>query len=113
MPEEREWPTRWLRGFLELAVLAVLSEGESYGYAVAQRLDEHGFGWIKGGTLYPVLARLERQGAVETRWGEGMGGPGRKFYALTTEGRRRLHRERAQWADFVAAANGLLEVGPR
>lgn len=110
MVEGESWPASWLRGFLELAVLAVLAEGESYGYAIARRLDQHGFGRLKGGTLYPVLARLEERQAVQPRWGEGSGGPGRKFYVLTDLGRQRLDRESAQWQDFVAAADQLLGV---
>ena len=108
--DERSWPPSWLRGFLELAVLAVLAEGESYGYAIATRLERGGFGRIKGGTLYPVLGRLESQGAVVTRWGAGSGGPGRKFYALTESGRQRLDVESEQWGHFVAATNTLLGV---
>ncbi len=45
-------PSDWLRAVLPMAVLATVAEAETYGYAVAQRLQAAGFGAVKGGTLY-------------------------------------------------------------
>lgn len=98
----------WLRGALELAVLAVLTEGDRHGYAVAQRLAEHGVGQVRGGALYPVLGRLEIAGAVTADWQPGEGGPGRKVYAITPAGRRRLAGERDRWRAFAAAFDRML-----
>jgi PadR family transcriptional regulator PadR len=98
----------WLRGALELAILAVLSESDRHGYALAQRLAEHGVGQIKGGALYPVLGRLEAAGAVAADWQPGEGGPGRKVYAITPAGRHRLACERDQWRAFAAAFDRML-----
>lgn len=95
------WPTEWLRGVLGLCVLRVLADGPTYGYAVAQRLEELGVGTVKGGTLYPLLGRLETAGAVVTHWRAGDGGPGRKYYELTPAGRAELDREAARWARFA------------
>ncbi|GAB3399556.1 PadR family transcriptional regulator [Flindersiella endophytica] len=108
MPEDR-WPASWLRGVLELAVLSVLIDGESYGYALAQRLSEAGLGKVSGNTLYPVLARLEAGGAVSSRWTEGDGGPGRKFYAITDIGRARLDADGADWEQFAKATIALVD----
>jgi PadR family transcriptional regulator PadR len=107
MPEDR-WPASWLRGVLELAVLSVLIDGESYGYALAQRLSQAGLGKVSGNTLYPVLARLEASGAVSSRWTEGDGGPGRKFYAITDAGRARLDADGADWEQFATATIALV-----
>ena len=71
---------------IELAATAVLAESDNHGYAVAQRLTEAGFGRMKGGVLYPVLARLESEGILSSTWTAGEGGPGRKVYALTDRG---------------------------
>ncbi|GIM89874.1 PadR family transcriptional regulator [Paractinoplanes toevensis] len=98
----------WLRGALDLAILAVLSEGDRHGYALAQRLAEHGVGQIKGGALYPVLGRLEAAGAVAADWQPGEGGPGRKVYAITPAGRDRLTAERDRWRAFAAAFDRML-----
>ncbi|MGW5364894.1 PadR family transcriptional regulator [Actinopolymorpha pittospori] len=107
MTEDR-WPASWLRGVLEVAVLAALVDGESYGYALAQRLSRAGLGKVSGNTLYPVLARLEASGAVSSRWTEGDGGPGRKFYAITKSGRQRLATDGEDWERFASATITLV-----
>lgn len=86
-----------MRAALDPAVLASLAGGPRHGYAIAQELAAHGFGLLKGGSLYPVLSRLEETGALEARWVEGHGGPGRREYALTAPGRRRLADDLASW----------------
>ncbi len=68
---------------------------------IAVALEEQGFGSIKGGTLYPLLARLEDAGQVTVEWRAGEGGPGRKFYALTAAGREEFERESAAWSAFA------------
>ncbi|WP_306215484.1 PadR family transcriptional regulator, partial [Actinoplanes sp. RD1] len=55
---------QWLRGVLDLCVLGALARGESYGYEIGRQLESAGLGAIAGGTLYPVLLRLERLGLV-------------------------------------------------
>lgn len=97
---DAQWPTPWVRAALDLAVLASLTEGALHGYAIAQALAAHGFGLLKGGSLYPVLGRLEEAGDVEASWVEGQGGPGRREYALTAGGRDRLDRELASWREL-------------
>ncbi|MFE3600244.1 PadR family transcriptional regulator [Streptomyces sp. NPDC059096] len=107
-----DWRAGWLRGALELALAAVLAEGEGHGYALAQRLDRHGFGQVKGAALYPVLGRMERDGVATAHWEPGEGGPGRKVYALTPAGRERLNEQRAGWARFSVLMDGLLTETP-
>ena len=91
--DEDRWPGEWLRGVLGICVLGVVAEGETYGYAVIARLREAGLGTVKGGTLYPVLARLETDGLLVSSWRDGDSGPGRKYYAVTPAGRQALRRE--------------------
>ena len=104
-----QWPGDWLRGVLALCVLAVVAEDATYGYAVAQRLQEAGLGTIRGGTLYPVLTRLEQEGLVTSSWREGEGGPGRKYFAVTPAGQRALDDRAAAWQVFTARAARLLD----
>jgi PadR family transcriptional regulator, regulatory protein PadR len=103
-----EWPAQWLRGVLELAALAVIADGPTYGYEIARRLGDAGLGTIKGGTLYPLLARLQDDGAISAQWQEGPSGPGRKYFSLTATGAHRLHGEGRRWIDFVTRATSLL-----
>ena len=100
--------TAWVRASLGLAVLAVLSEGDAHGYALAQRITELGLTPVRGGALYPVLGRLEIEGAVESLWQAGDGGPGKKVYTMTEAGRIRLQAEQNRWNQFSETMNGLL-----
>lgn len=95
------WPSDWTRAALALCVLRVLSPGPTYGYAIAGALEEAGFGAVKGGTLYPLLGRLEIAGWVCVEWRAGDGGPGRKYFALTDAGAAELDRQSREWADFT------------
>jgi DNA-binding PadR family transcriptional regulator len=80
-------------------VLAILAEGDSYGYAILKRVRELSGGeldWTDG-MLYPVLHRLERSGSIESRWEEAETGRRRKYYRVTRSGRAQLADERRQW----------------
>ncbi|KAA9394194.1 PadR family transcriptional regulator [Kocuria coralli] len=98
---ERAPKSEWLRGVLEMCVLQTMVDEPTYGYAITTRLARAGFGELKGGTLYPLLARLEKKGLVSVEWRAGEGGPGRKYFALTHDGRLELETARRQWGDFV------------
>ena len=80
-------------------VLAMLHEGESYGYAILKRVAELSGGELQwtDGMLYPVLHRLERRGYVESSWGKSEAGRRRKYYRLTERGAKELERHRRQW----------------
>lgn len=107
--ESSDLPRDWVRGLIEPCILALLLEGEAYGYALAARLSDAGLGPVPGGSLYPALLRLEKLGFLSSQWTAGDGGPGRKYYKLTAAGRGALRRYRSQWQDFRAAVGGLLE----
>ena len=99
---------QWLRGVLPLLVLAILDRGECYGYDLARQLKDAGLGDVKGGTLYPILARLERDDLVAVRWSEQSGGPARKYYRLTAAGRTQRHDGATAWLAFVDRATNVL-----
>ncbi len=100
---------QWLRGLLPLVVLAVLEQGECYGYDLSRQLEAAGLGEVKGGTLYPVLARLERDGLVSIRWSQPSAGPARKYYRLTPTGRTHLAEGTAGWSRFATRVMALLQ----
>ncbi|HVC21318.1 MAG TPA: helix-turn-helix transcriptional regulator [Vicinamibacterales bacterium] len=89
-------------------VLAILSEGESYGYAIIKRVDELSGGELKwtDGMLYPVLHRLEHNGYVKATWGESDTGRRRKYYKLTDRGEAELANQRRQWKIVNDALRG-------
>jgi DNA-binding PadR family transcriptional regulator len=86
-------------------VLAILNEGESYGYAILKRIDELSGGEMEwtDGMLYPLLHRLDRLGYVEASWDAPPGGRRRRYYRITPEGRKALAEQRRQW-EVVADA---------
>jgi len=102
----------WLRGVLDLCLLALLTDGEAYGYELAKRLETFGFASVAGGSLYPALLRREKLGHLQADWRAGDGGPGRKYYRLTDAGRGALAREGAAWHDFSASVAAALEGVP-
>ncbi|MEV0088675.1 PadR family transcriptional regulator [Saccharopolyspora sp. NPDC050642] len=104
--------TQWLRGVLDLAVLALLAEGgEGYGYTLLQRLAEAGLPDMKAGTLYPLLNRLAADGLLRAEWRAGEGGPGRKYFALTDEGRAALAELGPKWIEFANNSIRLVRRG--
>lgn len=96
-------------------VLSILSEGESYGYAIIKRVDELSGGEIQwtDGMLYPVLHRLERKGYVAASWGKSEAGRRRKYYRLTNEGSEELARQRQQWRVVSSALQATPFLDPK
>lgn len=86
-------------------VLAILAEGESYGYAILKRVSELSGGNLQwtDGMLYPVLHRLERVGYIAATQKNSETGRKRKYYSLTESGRAQLATHRSQWQAVDAA----------
>ena len=80
--------TQLRKGILELAVMGVLYHDRHYGYSLIRVLSEGGSISLKEGTIYPILARLDRDGLVRSQWMESAQGPPRKYYGLTAPGRQ-------------------------
>ncbi|HET6408507.1 MAG TPA: helix-turn-helix transcriptional regulator [Chthoniobacteraceae bacterium] len=90
-------------------ILSVLTESESYGYAIIQRVRELSGGKIEwtDGMLYPVLHWMEDQDLVSCRWGESESGRKRKYYSLKSEGRKALRKQKEQWTLVNSVMNQL------
>lgn len=86
-------------------VLAILAEGESYGYAILKRIRELSHGELEwtDGMLYPLLHRLHRLGLVATEWQRAPAGRRRKYYAITDEGHAALADHKRQWVTVTRA----------
>jgi PadR family transcriptional regulator, regulatory protein PadR len=93
-------------------VLAILAEGDSYGYAILQRVRELSGGHMEwtDGMLYPVLHRLERLGHVEAQWKVADSGRRRKYYRITSGGRAELAEGRRQWQAVDATLRGIWQA---
>ncbi|MBK8231242.1 MAG: helix-turn-helix transcriptional regulator [Candidatus Eisenbacteria bacterium] len=90
-------------------VLAILAEGDNYGYAILKRVAELSGGRLQwtDGMLYPVLHRLERLGHVVARWGESETGRRRKYYRITEQGKAQLQAERERWQVVDETLRGI------
>jgi DNA-binding PadR family transcriptional regulator len=93
-------------------VLTILTEGDSYGYAILKRVREASGGRLEwtDGMLYPVLHRLERLGHVEARWERAQTGRRRKYYRITERGRTQLEEERRQWQAVDSTLRGIWQA---
>ena len=107
------WEIQLRKGSLELVVLACLREGRVYGLEILRGLEEQSDLAVTAGTLYPLLARLKRDGFLRSEWVDGDAGHPRKYYRLTQSGRRRLQEMTETWAKFSATLNELLDLAAK
>lgn len=96
-------------------ILSILSSGESYGYAILQRIEDLSRGALswEDSTLYPVLHRLENDGLLSSSWRTAENGRRRKYYRLTKKGEEVLETEKRQWLRVDAVLAQLWGLQPR
>lgn len=103
----KAWVTQLRRGLIEFLVLNALSAGESYGYRIVQRLKELEEMPVSESTVYPVLARLRREGYLKVRAAASSSGPPRRYFSLTSVGKRRIAAMNEYW-DALCEAIGTM-----
>lgn len=91
------WETQARKGLLELCVLNVVARERLYGYDIVRALQEAGSLQAAEGTVYPLLARLRREGILASTIEESDRGPARKYYHLTRDGAAALRRMNTLW----------------
>lgn len=107
-----ESPTNlWLRGLLDVCLLAALENGPLYGYEMTKRLADAGLDVVADGSIYPALARMQKAGLVTTYREPSAEGPPRKYYQVSKAGAALLVRRRGQWGEFSAAVTKVLNQG--
>jgi PadR family transcriptional regulator PadR len=99
-----------LKGVLELAVLAVIARGETYGYEILSTLEGAGLDGVGDASVYGTLRRLEQAGHLESRLAASDSGPARKYYSVTPSGAEQLQAGTETWSRINAAFREL--VGP-
>jgi len=107
-------PSDLLQGTLDMLILKAVSLGPRHGYGVLLRIQEISGQRleIQQGSLYPALYRLERQGLIESEWGESENKRKARFYRLTAAGRRRLPQETRDWNRMADIIAGILKASP-
>ena len=101
------WTVQMRKGVLDLCILKALSAAEWYGYALVKALVAVPGVGVAEGSIYPLLARLRRQGLVTTRLEESREGPARKYYAATAEGRALAREMELYFAEMQRGFEGL------
>ncbi|MDD4312304.1 MAG: PadR family transcriptional regulator [Eubacteriales bacterium] len=98
---------QYKKGVLELCVLSMLAKRDWYGYEISEYLSQKID--IADGTVYPILRKLKSDGFVTTYLSEESGGPPRKYYSLTKEGRATYQADRNDYLNFAAIVESILE----
>lgn len=101
-----------LRGHTDTIVLAVLRRGERYGFEIYKTIRDatEGTHEIKEATLYATYRRLERDGLVESYWGDETQGGRRKYYRITDAGRAVFRENVAAWAATRRIIDSLIDT---
>lgn len=105
----QSWVSQLRKGVTELVVLAALREGEAYGYELLHRINRIDGLAMTESTVYPLLARLKREQFVNVRAAPSPSGPPRRYYKLTSSGKRRLNEMQKEWQAVGAAVTQLLQ----
>jgi PadR family transcriptional regulator PadR len=109
-----DWQEQLRRGGLELAVLLTVAAGPRYGLEIIRHLEASTELIVTEGTIYPLLARLTRDGVLAAAWNAEEAAHPRKYYRLTPAGRRELAAMCAHWKDFARKIDRLVDaVEPR
>ena len=95
------------RGSIVIAIIGILSTQKHYGYSLLKVLEGYEFP-VDGGTLYPLLRRLEKQGVLKSEWQVAENRP-RKYYSLTDNGARLYQKLTEEWKHMNIKINTILK----
>jgi PadR family transcriptional regulator, regulatory protein PadR len=95
------------KGSTELLILSLVEHRRRHGYEISKLIEDRSGGLLKFNvaSFYPLLYRLEKRGLIEGHWVEKAGQRRRRYYSLTTQGKKALKAQRSIWHDFVNAIN--------
>ena len=102
-----------LQGTLALMILKTLDVlGPLHGYGIARRIEQisRDVFSVNQGSLYPVLLKLEQEGAIASEWGASVNNRRARFYRLTRDGRKQLQAETRDWEQTAAIIGRFFEV---
>lgn len=101
-----------LKGVLDMLLLALIAERPRYGYEMVEELGRRGLHLVSEGSIYPVLARLERAGFVQGYFEPSPQGPPRKYYRILPQGHQALHRWVDEWQRFARGVDAVVTGQP-
>lgn len=101
--------SQFLRGTLEGCILKIIRDEEVYGYEIAEKLNRYGLYEVSEGTIYPLLLRLEKNGFVNSVKKESALGPKRKYYSLSSLGKKELKDFYDNWGELRDSIDRIFE----
>lgn len=102
-----KWIIQLRKGVFELAILSLINNRSVYGYELTTNLKKFPMFDLSDGAIYPILKRLTQRNWITFYWAESEGGPKRKYYQITEEGREILSK---RWADYKEMYNSLQTI---
>lgn len=94
------------KGVLEFAILLVIARGKTYANEIIANLQKAHLAVVEG-TIYPLLSRLKNADLLEYTWEESKAGPPRKYYSITTQGKKFLSSYEKQWHALTKSIDNL------
>ena len=100
------------KGSAELLILSLVQHQPRHGYEIGNLIEQRSGGVLRFNvaSLYPLRSRREKRGWIQGRWVEKPNQRRRRYYRLTTAGKKVLEEQRASWRDFVQAINRITEI---
>ena len=103
-----------IKGSAEMIILALLEERARHGYELAKLIETQSENRLQFhvASLYPMLYRLEAKGWVEGRWVERANERRKRFYRITSRGKKVLAQQRQNWRDFFEVLDRVAQIRP-
>lgn len=103
----QNWETQLRKGLLEIVILNFLRNGRSHGYEMVQMLKQIDGLEMREGNIYPILARLQTDGFVSSQTQPSQDGPPRKYFVLTTQGKKALSDMNSHWDKLISSIDRI------
>ncbi|PWU68078.1 PadR family transcriptional regulator [Gracilibacillus dipsosauri] len=99
-----------LKGTIDLLILSLLLNEDSYGYQISRKIKERTSGSfeLQEATLYLSLKRLEKNEAITSYWGKESQGGRRKYYRITDIGKKQYIQYSEDWKQMVQMMNAFI-----
>ncbi|MCT2534936.1 PadR family transcriptional regulator [Aquibacillus koreensis] len=100
-----------LKGILEGCILAIIDQQPTYGYELSVKLQGFGLTDVSEGSIYPILLRLQKEDLIQGTLQKSEAGPKRKYYHLTSEGKKALQEFKLHWNSIKPPVDKIMEKG--
>lgn len=107
------WQTQLRKGILDIVIMNLLSHGPCHGYEMVRQLKTIQGLTMREGNIYPILARLEQDGLIESYTESSTDGPPRKYFRLTTAGREILGQMNQHWQQMIDSITQIRQGGTK